>query len=100
MSMENGIQKINCPLHDNWHDIKGAMRESATSRASLKEVLSKVDQLDELPSIASEIRSLNRNNTILLVILGSLLIINAISNTGVNVKGSIPGGSVEVSGHK
>lgn len=94
------LYKINCHLHDNWHEIKTAMAESATMRSNVSSMVQQVKQLNELPSIASEIRNLNRNNTILLIILGSLLIINAVANAGINFKGSIPGSSVEMTGRK
>jgi len=74
------------------------MERSESSRNQVSDMASKVAQLDRLPDIAAEIRNLNRNNTILLVILGALLIINAVANAGVNLKGSGLGASVELTG--
>lgn len=100
MSETNGLVKIHCPLDQHWTRISSAMERSEASRNTVGEMAAKVSQLDRLPDIAAEIRNLNRNNTILLVILGMLLIINAVSNASVNFKGNALGASVEVTQEK
>lgn len=100
MSSENGLVKINCPIHDNWHDIKGAMRESAASRSTLSGVVEKVKHLDTLPVIANEIKNSNKNNTYLLMFLAFVLVINAVLVANISFKASGMGGSLEVKNEK
>lgn len=100
MSETNGLVKVNCPVAEHWTRINGAVERSEQRKDVVDRVIEKVSRLDELPSIAAEIRNLNRNNTILMVILGMLLIINAVSNASVNFKGSALGAAVEVTQDK
>lgn len=96
MNETNGLVKINCPLHENWHDIKGAMRESAASRSTLTGVVEKVRHLDSLPVIANEIKNSNKNNTYLLMFLAFVLVVNAVLVANISFKASGLGGSLEV----
>lgn len=94
------LYKINCPIHDNWHDIRGAMKDSATSRATLNGVVDKVRHLDSLPVIANEIKNSNKNNTYLLMFLAFVLVVNAVLVANISFKASGLGGSLEVSKEK
>jgi CHASE3 domain sensor protein len=96
MSEANGSFKLDCPMVQHWTRINSAMDRSEAARNTLQEMSSKVEQLNRLPDIAAEIRNLNRNNTILLIILGALLIINAVANAGVNFKGGALGATAEI----
>jgi hypothetical protein len=96
VSESNGKYQTECFMEQHWTQINAALQRSEARKDLVDEVTRKVAKLDELPSIATEIRNLNRNNTILLVILGMLLIINAVSTASVNFKGSAFGASAEI----
>lgn len=100
MSNSNSLHQINCPIHENWHDIRSAMRESAQSRSTLTSVVDKVRQLDSLPTIATEMQNFNRNNTRLLILVAFVLVINAVLVANISFKASGLGGSLEVSKEK
>lgn len=96
MSSANGLNKFECPVHQNWHRIDTAINRSEARKDMLDNVAVKISQLDSLPAIAAEVKALNRNNSILLIILGLLLIINAVADAGINFKGSALGASTEI----
>lgn len=96
MSEGNGLVKVNCPLDHHWSRISSAMDRSETSRNVVGEMASKVAQLDRLPDIAAEIRSLNRNNTILLIFQGIVMLALIACVANMSFKGSFAGSSVEM----
>lgn len=99
----NQFPVINCPVDKEWTRIAEAMHKSEQTRTAVHEMKSKVEKLDKLPEISSAmseiataVKSLNRNNTILLIILGGILIIKEVVSSGHNFKASGFGTSVEV----
>lgn len=96
MSLTNGLAE-HCALSGYTERIRGSMQRSEETHANITLIKSKVDQLDRLSDIAAALKSINRNNTILLIILGLILVLHEFRDTGGMIKASGFGSSVEVS---
>lgn len=105
MSLNNNIA---CPMYNIGAErISEAMSKSESTRSQVATMASKVEHLEKLPTIATAItnladsvKSLNRNNTLLLLLLGALLLVKEIRDSGYNLKASGAGASVEMTGKK
>lgn len=97
MSDSNGLVNIHCPLKDDWHRISGAMDRSEAARGTLQGVAEKVAHLDTLPVIAAEIKNSNKNNTMLLIFMAFVLIVNAgLAAANIYLRASALGVSTEM----
>lgn len=83
-------QDFNCPAGNDWERYKqvtsDAVNKIIQTNDTMRDIKSQTKHLEALPQIAGSLRNLNRNNTLLLVLLAVILIVREVKDSKVNVK--------------
>lgn len=86
--MPNGLA---CPVAEDWEQAKQAIERGKDVQSMITDIKSKSEHLESLPEIASSLKNLNRNLTITLVVLGSLLLIKELRGGDLDFKAGAGG---------
>lgn len=95
---ENGLEELACPVAKDWPQAKEAMRRGEEVHEKIETIEQRSSHLESLPNIASTLKSLNRNITITLALLGALLLIKELRGSDYNFKAGATG--IEISREK